>query len=55
MADRLLVREDPEVSEAARAALTASGVRVLTNHKALEVDLREAGKSLVVESAGTRT
>jgi len=55
MADRLLVREDPEVSEAARAALAASGVRVLTNHKALEVDLREAGKSLVVESAGTRT
>jgi len=55
MADRLLVREDPEVSEAARAALAASGVRVLTSHKALEVDLREAGKSLVVESAGTRT
>jgi pyruvate/2-oxoglutarate dehydrogenase complex dihydrolipoamide dehydrogenase (E3) component/uncharacterized membrane protein YdjX (TVP38/TMEM64 family) len=54
MADRLLVREDPEVSEAARAALAASGVRVLTSHKALEVDLREAGKSLVVESAGTR-
>ena len=54
MADRLLVREDPEVSEVARAALTVSGVRVLTNHKALEVDLRESGKSLVVESAGTR-
>lgn len=55
MADRLLVREDPEVSDAARAALMASGVRVLTGHKALEVEQREAGKALVAESEGKRT
>jgi len=52
MADRLLVREDPDVSEAARTALTASGVRVLTGHKAVAVKTDDVGKSLVVESAG---
>jgi len=55
MADRVLVREDPEVSDAARQALAASGVRVLTSHKAVEVESREGGKTLVVESAEGRT
>lgn len=35
MAPRLLLREDPEVSDAARAALERDGVEVLTGHKAL--------------------
>ncbi|MEY4295120.1 MAG: hypothetical protein RLY82_808, partial [Pseudomonadota bacterium] len=35
MADRLLIREDAEVSAFAKAALEADGVRVLTSHTAL--------------------
>ena len=35
MADRLLVREDPDVSDHVRNTLEADGVRVLTSHKAL--------------------
>jgi pyruvate/2-oxoglutarate dehydrogenase complex dihydrolipoamide dehydrogenase (E3) component len=37
MADRLLIREDVEVSAFAKAALEADGVRVLTGHKAKAV------------------
>ncbi len=37
MSDRLLGREDADVSDAARAALVRDGVRVLTSHVALEV------------------
>jgi|TARA_R110002012_G_scaffold79709_11_gene202538 pyruvate/2-oxoglutarate dehydrogenase complex dihydrolipoamide dehydrogenase (E3) component/uncharacterized membrane protein YdjX (TVP38/TMEM64 family) len=37
MADRVLGREDPEVSAAAQISLEASGVSVLTNHRAIRV------------------
>jgi pyruvate/2-oxoglutarate dehydrogenase complex dihydrolipoamide dehydrogenase (E3) component/uncharacterized membrane protein YdjX (TVP38/TMEM64 family) len=45
MADRLLVREDPEVSALVADALRADGVTVLTGHEALRVDVshEEAG------------
>ncbi len=38
--DRILSREDEDVSELARAALTASGVTVLTGHEALRIEQR---------------
>ena len=38
LADRLLIREDAEVSAFAKAALEADGVRVLTSHKALRCE-----------------
>ena len=40
MAERLLSREDPEVSAYVRARFEAEGVRVLTGHAAKEVRVR---------------
>jgi pyruvate/2-oxoglutarate dehydrogenase complex dihydrolipoamide dehydrogenase (E3) component/uncharacterized membrane protein YdjX (TVP38/TMEM64 family) len=40
MGARLMVREDADVSELAKAALEADGVQVLTGHKALRCELR---------------
>jgi pyruvate/2-oxoglutarate dehydrogenase complex dihydrolipoamide dehydrogenase (E3) component/membrane protein DedA with SNARE-associated domain len=40
MGARLMVREDAEVSELAKASLEADGVQVLTGHKALRCELR---------------
>jgi pyruvate/2-oxoglutarate dehydrogenase complex dihydrolipoamide dehydrogenase (E3) component len=40
MGDRIMVREDEEVSEFAKASLEADGVQVLTGHKALRCGLR---------------
>jgi pyruvate/2-oxoglutarate dehydrogenase complex dihydrolipoamide dehydrogenase (E3) component/uncharacterized membrane protein YdjX (TVP38/TMEM64 family) len=56
MAPRLLMREDADVSAAARAALERDGVRVLTGHRALRCEL-DAGpqgprRSIVVEAEG---
>ncbi|MEO5733231.1 MAG: FAD-dependent oxidoreductase [Rubrivivax sp.] len=56
MGDRIMSREDPEVSDYARKALEADGVEVRTGHKALrcEIDKGAGGqadrKFLVVES-----
>jgi len=49
MGDRLLAREDAEVSALARAVLEEDGVRVLTGHKAVRV---EAGV-LIAEHGGS--
>ena len=49
MADRLMVREDPEVSELVAASLTSDGVRVLTGHQAVRVEVAEGEKRLVVK------
>lgn len=51
--DRLLVREDPEVSAMARAALEKDGVTVLTGHGAVRCERDETGRVLVVEHRGT--
>jgi pyruvate/2-oxoglutarate dehydrogenase complex dihydrolipoamide dehydrogenase (E3) component/uncharacterized membrane protein YdjX (TVP38/TMEM64 family) len=48
LAERLLVREDPDVSALAKEALEASGVAVLTGHEALRVE----GKNLIVTDGG---
>lgn len=50
MADRVLGREDPEVSAAAQTSLEASGVSVLTNHRAVSV----AGGTLFADHGGAQ-
>ncbi len=52
MAPRIMIREDEEVSELAKASLEADGVAVLTGHKALRCELVNGEKTLVVEHAG---
>ena len=52
MADRLLAREDNEVSQYARDSLARDGVQVLTGHKALRCEQDDTGKFIVVEHAG---
>ena len=52
MGARIMVREDAEVSELAKASLQADGVDVLTSHKALRCELVNGEKTLVVEHNG---
>jgi len=52
MAPRILVREDPEVSERVAASLRADGVRVLTRHKAVRVDRIDGEKRLILQHEG---
>jgi pyruvate/2-oxoglutarate dehydrogenase complex dihydrolipoamide dehydrogenase (E3) component/uncharacterized membrane protein YdjX (TVP38/TMEM64 family) len=52
MGARIMVREDAEVSELAKASLESDGVQVLTGHKALRCELVDGEKTLVVEHAG---
>ena len=52
MTDRLLLREDDEVSAAALDSLQADGVRVLTGHRALFCAVNNGEKTLVVERGG---
>lgn len=53
-ADRLLVREDDEVSAFVATRLAEDGVDVRVAHKALAVERGPDGKALVCEHAGTR-
>ncbi|MGL5334848.1 MAG: dihydrolipoyl dehydrogenase family protein, partial [Enterovibrio sp.] len=48
--DRLMAREDREVSEFVRSALTKSGVHVLTGHTALRCEIREGQKVLITQT-----
>ncbi len=49
---RLLPREDPDVSDTARAALEADGVEVLTGHTALRCERRGDGQRLILVHEG---
>jgi pyruvate/2-oxoglutarate dehydrogenase complex dihydrolipoamide dehydrogenase (E3) component/uncharacterized membrane protein YdjX (TVP38/TMEM64 family) len=49
MAPRILVREDPEVSEVVAAALRAEGVNLLTGHQAVRVEVEGGEKRLVAK------
>jgi pyruvate/2-oxoglutarate dehydrogenase complex dihydrolipoamide dehydrogenase (E3) component/uncharacterized membrane protein YdjX (TVP38/TMEM64 family) len=49
MAPRIMVREDPEVSELVTASLRADGVRVLTGHQAVRVEVVGGEKRLVAQ------
>lgn len=52
MSERLMGREDHEVSALAQAALEADGVQVLTGHKALRCEKVGDSKVIVVEHQG---
>ncbi len=56
MAPRILIREDPDVSEMAKKSLERDGVTLLTNHKALRFEKSNKPngecKRLIVESEG---
>jgi pyruvate/2-oxoglutarate dehydrogenase complex dihydrolipoamide dehydrogenase (E3) component len=52
MLDRIMVREDADVSAYARQALQNDGVTVLTGHKALRCEHGGGVKAIVVESGG---
>ena len=52
MGERIMVREDEEVSALARDALQADGVKVLTGHQALRCERRGEDKILVASIQG---
>jgi pyruvate/2-oxoglutarate dehydrogenase complex dihydrolipoamide dehydrogenase (E3) component/uncharacterized membrane protein YdjX (TVP38/TMEM64 family) len=52
MLDRIMVREDTEVSAYAQRALEADGVAVLTGHKALRCEAGADSKVIVVQAGG---
>ncbi|MFI4929937.1 MAG: FAD-dependent oxidoreductase [Burkholderiales bacterium] len=54
MLDRIMVREDTEVSAYAKRALEADGVAVLTSHKALRCENAAGAKAIVVEAGGVQ-
>jgi pyruvate/2-oxoglutarate dehydrogenase complex dihydrolipoamide dehydrogenase (E3) component/uncharacterized membrane protein YdjX (TVP38/TMEM64 family) len=49
MAPRVMVREDPEVSDLVAASLRADGVRLLTGHQAVRVEVAGGEKRLVAK------
>ena len=52
MAPRIMLREDPEVSEMVQKSLERDGVTVLTNHKAMSCGLTNGEKWIEVEESG---
>ena len=52
MAPRIMVREDPEVSELVAASLRADGVQVLTGHQAVRVEMVDGEKRLIAKTGG---
>lgn len=52
MAPRIMVREDPEVSELVAESLLADGVHILTGHQAVRVEVADGEKRLIVQHAG---
>ena len=55
MAERILVREDPEVSELVSASLRADGVDVLTGHQAVRAEVVDGEKRLIVRCGNVET
>ena len=53
-ADRLLEREDDDVSDLAQASLVQDGVRVLTGHNAIAAECRGGERVLVLEQRADR-
>jgi len=52
MAPRIMIREDIEISEMAKASLSSEGVEVLTDHKAVRCEKEGEHKFIVVEHDG---
>ena len=55
MTQRVMIKEDVEVSAFAHQSLTDSGVNILTSHQALRCEAREGKKYLVVKHNDTET
>lgn len=55
MADRIMIREDLEVSELAQKSLEKDGVKVLTGHSAVRCVQDDQGKALVVKKGETES
>jgi len=53
MAPRIMVREDPEVSDLVAASLRADGVNILTGHQAVRVEVSDGEKRLIVKHGDT--
>ncbi|WP_344761533.1 FAD-dependent oxidoreductase [Actimicrobium antarcticum] len=53
MGDRIMQREDAEVSEMVATRFRAEGITLLTGHKAARFALEEGGKVLFADHAGT--
>ena len=53
MAERIMIKEDLEVSKFAHEALTESGVNILTSHQALRCEARDGKKFIVVKHNDT--
>ncbi len=53
MSDRILSREDPEVSDLVKKKFEQEGIKVLTGHRAKEVVSEEDKKTLVCDHKGT--
>ncbi|WP_338366267.1 FAD-dependent oxidoreductase [uncultured Pseudoalteromonas sp.] len=53
MSDRIMIKEDLEVSKFAHEALTESGVNILTSHQALRCEARDGKKFIVVKHNDT--
>ncbi len=54
MLPRILLREDPEVSEFVQKRFAAEGIRVLTGHKATAVRVDDGEKRLICENDGNQ-
>ena len=52
MGERIMVREDPEVSELVMARFRAEGIDVLVNHRAKQFLVEDGEKFLITEHAG---
>lgn len=53
MAPRIMVREDPEVSDLVAASLRSDGVNILTSHQAVRVEVLNGEKRLIVKHGNT--
>jgi len=49
MAERIMIKEDIEVSEFATQSLQESGVNILTSHQALRCEIRDGKKFIIVK------
>jgi pyruvate/2-oxoglutarate dehydrogenase complex dihydrolipoamide dehydrogenase (E3) component/uncharacterized membrane protein YdjX (TVP38/TMEM64 family) len=52
LGDRIMVREDPEISAMAMDSMRADGVNILTQHKAVRFERRGEQKILITEHQG---
>ncbi|HEX4855169.1 MAG TPA: FAD-dependent oxidoreductase [Limnobacter sp.] len=52
MGDRIMIREDADVSDMVKKSLQADGVNVLTSHKALRFENQAGEKILIVDHMG---